>query len=404
MGDAARLRQVLLNLAGNAIKFTECGAVAIIVEPGGDTGEVRFLVRDTGIGISAKEQNRIFLEFEQADIGSSRKFSGTGLGLAISKRIIERLGGEIAVESTPGAGSNFHFSLALPSAGGPQEATVPRPALNGMGVLVVAPTALSASLVARQLMDWGARAALVGDEHAATLILRERAWRALLVDRALGADACTRLARATAAINRRIVLITPAERHEIAALKEAGFTGYLVKPLRADSLAAQMAAGDDGLDRAGGEARHIEPRDAGTARAVNALAVLVAEDNEINALLATSLLARLGHRPTVVRTGDAAVEACRAAQAAGGRYDLLLMDLHMPGGGGGIEATRRIRAMEADGGARRLPVFALTASVFDEDRAASLAAGMDGFLSKPFDRRQLIEVLARVSTAASLAA
>jgi PAS domain S-box-containing protein len=168
MGDAARLRQVLLNLAGNAIKFTECGTVAIIVEPVSATNnEVRFLVRDTGIGISAREQNRIFLEFEQADNGFARKFSGTGLGLAISKRIIERLGGEIGVESTPGAGSTFHVSLALPPAEEQRENLVDRPVLKGMDVLIVAPTALSASLVARRLTDWGARTSCAADEPVA---------------------------------------------------------------------------------------------------------------------------------------------------------------------------------------------------------------------------------------------
>jgi CheY-like chemotaxis protein len=164
-----------------------------------------------------------------------------------------------------------------------------------------------------------------------------------------------------------------------------------------------MATAEEGADRTGGPARQAEPRDGGIESATNGLAVLVAEDNEINALLAKSLLTRLGHRPTVVATGDAAVEACVAAQADGSPYDLLLMDLHMPGGDG-IEAARRIRTMEAARGGRRLPVFALTATAFDEDRAASLATGMDGFLIKPLERRQLLEVLARVSAAAALAA
>jgi PAS domain S-box-containing protein len=406
MGDAARLRQVLLNLAGNAIKFTESGTVAIIVEQGTERGtdQVRFLVRDTGIGVPAKEQERIFLEFEQADNDMSRKFSGTGLGLAISKRIIERMGGEIGVESTPGAGSTFHVSLMLPPAGGePQAGVVDQPTLDGTDVLIVAPTALSASLVARALMDWGARTCLVPEEHIAVSLLRERTWSAVLVDHALGSEACERLAHATAAINRRVVLITPAERHQIAALREAGFTGYLVKPVRAVTLAAQMTAADDGLDHSGQDARQAAAKDAGVARTTHGLAVLVAEDNEINALLAQALLARLGHKPTLVATGEAALKAWLAAQSAGDPYDLLLMDLHMPAGDG-IAAARAIRATEKERCARRVPIFALTANAFDEDRAASHAAGMDGFLVKPLDRRQLLDVLARISAAATRAA
>jgi PAS domain S-box-containing protein len=400
IGDAARLRQILLNLAGNAIKFTQGGGVTIAVEPADGAHEVRFLIRDTGIGIPAEEQDRIFLEFEQADTGSSAKSGGTGLGLAISKRIIERMGGEIGVESTPGAGSTFHLSLALPPAEEQDGAPCHRPALTGMDVLIVAPTTVTASLVARRLMDWGARTCLVADEHVANSLLRERTWSAVLIDRAIGADACERLAAAMAAIERRIVLVTPAERHAIAQLKQAGFTGYLIKPVRADSLATQMANAE--ADRTGSQAPQIAAAAASNCAAANPLAVLVAEDNEINALLATSLLTKLGHRPTVVGTGDATVDAWLAARERAEPYDLLLMDLQMPGGSG-FEAVGRIRAMEAQQGGRRLPIFALTATAFDEDRAKSIAAGMDGFLTKPLDRRQLLQALGGVP-AASLAA
>jgi CheY-like chemotaxis protein len=377
--------------------------VAVTVEPSEETGGVRLSVRDTGIGIPAKEHSRIFLEFEQAEGGPTRKYGGSGLGLAISKRIVERLGGTIAVESVPGTGSTFHFSLALAPAESLSGPMAGRPLLAGMDVLMVAPAALSASLVARHPNDWGARVCLVPDEQTACSLLRERTWGAILVDAAIGREACGRLARAMAAIKRRIVLIRPSERHAIAEFKEAGFTGYLVKPVRADSLAGRFAGMHEGFSRAEAQARQAEPcgvltRDSASKKGHSELAVLVAEDNEINALLAKALLSRLGHRPTVVATGDAAVEA-----TSGHPYDLLLMDLHMPGGDG-VEAVRRIRTLEAERGARRLPVFALTASAFEEDRAACVAAGMDGFLVKPLERAQLLEVLARVSAAASLAA
>src|SRR6266852_2159621 len=156
IGDAARLRQVLLNLAGNAVKFTEAGGVAVIVEPGIWPEDVSFTLRDTGIGVAADAQARIFLEFEQADDGPTRRFGGTGLGLAITKRIVERMGGRIALASTPGAGSSFHFPVTLPSAADGGQAFSP-PRLNGASVLIVAPSAIEAPLIARRLGRWGAR-------------------------------------------------------------------------------------------------------------------------------------------------------------------------------------------------------------------------------------------------------
>jgi PAS domain S-box-containing protein len=401
IGDAARLRQVLLNLAGNAIKFTERGGVAIIVEPGHGRDEVRFLVRDTGIGIAPEEQSRIFLEFEQADSGAARKFSGTGLGLTISKRLVERMGGDIAVESTPGAGSTFHVALPLPRSPETREAPFAPPDLAGTDVLLVAPTTTEAALVARRLIKWGARTCLVPDEEMASALVPERTWSTLLVDHALGDAACEWLARATPDLARRIVLITPAERHALPGLKQAGFTGYLVKPVRAASLAARMSDEEDMFEGTG-DGREDGASDARVSSS-NGLAILVAEDNEINALLAKALLQRLGHRPTIVTTGEAAVAAWLAGETAGGRFDLVLMDVHMPGSDG-IAATRTIRAIEAERGARRTAIIALTANALDEDRDACLAAGMDGFLTKPLERERLVDVLATAAKSTSLAA
>jgi PAS domain S-box-containing protein len=401
LGDAARLRQILLNLAGNAIKFTDTGGITITVERG-ELEQVRFVVRDTGIGIPAQQQSRIFLEFEQADAVASRKIGGTGLGLAISKRVVEHMGGKIGVESTPCVGSTFHISLPLPAAAEQEQVSLQRPNLAGADVLIVSPWVLNASLIARRLCDWGARTCVAPDEVSARSLLVEHAWSAVLLDYALGRDTCTRLGHAISS-DRRLVLIRPAERRDLAPLKQAGFTGYLVKPIRAASLAAQMTAGESGFEWAEHEATHLAMSQKGTADAPQGLAILVAEDNEINALLAKALLIRLGHRPTMVASGDAAVEAWHTCEAAGAHYDLLLMDLHMPGKNG-IEATRAIRALEEERGAGRVPIFALTANAFEEDRATSLAAGMDGFLTKPLERRQLMEILARVSKQAELAA
>jgi PAS domain S-box-containing protein len=398
VGDAARLRQVLFNLAGNAIKFTEAGGVSIIVEPNALSDMIAISVRDTGIGISTDDQARIFLEFEQADGSPTRKYTGTGLGLTISKRIVERMGGAIAVESVPGVGSTFRVSLPLPRAGDSDEPAVAIPDLTGCDVLIVAAAAIEASLLARRLQRWGARTTIVPDEHVAAAILPEQPWSAVLVDHALGTVTSEALARMAKVVERRIVLVTPAMRTELSSLKVAGFTGYLIKPVRAVSLAARFSP-DDAFDPGAA----IETADARCeTRAGRGLAILVAEDNEINALLARALLVKLGHRPTVAENGTAAIESWLAARAAGAAYDCVLMDLHMPGMDG-LEATRRIRAIEAEHNSARTPIVALTANVSAEDRDACLNAGMDGFLIKPLDRERLAAALT-ASSAAALAA
>ena len=408
VGDGPRLRQVLLNLAGNAIKFTEAGGAAILVAAGPRPDEIRFAVRDTGIGIAPGEQSRIFHEFEQADLTAARRFTGTGLGLAISQRIVERMGGRIAVESAPRQGSTFGFTLTLPRAAAASAATAPD--LSSRAALIVSASPIEAPLVVRRLQQWGAQTRITADVSEAAAALREAArpspkgfdkalekpWDTLLIDRALGLEACRSLAALAApTVARRIVLITPAERHELPALQAAGMNGYLVKPVRIVSLAAQvggapLGGAPDAFDRSAAPDR--APSVAGNAG--RAFTILIAEDNEINALLAHALLRRLGHRPTLARDGAAAVAAWHAARAAGAPYDLVLMDLHMPGTDG-IEATQRIRGAEHEG--KRTAIFALTADALSEDRDACLAVGMDGFLTKPLDRERLAEVLAQLA-------
>jgi signal transduction histidine kinase/CheY-like chemotaxis protein len=387
-GDAARLRQVLLNLAGNAVKFTARGGVAVTAEPGEDDATVRFVVRDTGVGISKADQERIFRDFEQADASPTRAHGGTGLGLAISKRIIEAFGGAITVESEEGEGSVFAFTLPLAAAHGDNDerAAFSAPDLTDAAVLIVASSPIEPALIARRLAHWGATHAIAPDEKAAVERLAERHWDAMLVDHAHAAtlSAIGQLASVNAA--RRIVLIAPNARHELAALNAAGFTNYLIKPVRAASLAALLR--DPAPMPIANEAT-LAP-DAHEPDPVKSLSVLVAEDNEINALLTRALLTKLGHRPHGATGGAAAVEAFCTARDAGEPYDLVLMDLHMPGIDG-LEAARRIRAQEH--GAARIPIVALTANAAAEDRAAAEGAGMDGFLTKPLDRDRLMRAL-----------
>ena len=400
VGDVARLRQVLINLAGNAIKFSEAGGVAIVVEPGIWPDEITFKVRDTGIGIAPEEQARIFREFEQAEAGATSNAGGTGLGLAISRRIVERMGGAIAVESMPGAGSMFEFSVKLAASDETSEVFA-APDLAGAAVMIVAPTSIEAALIARRLTRWGARTTIVPDDIIASVILPEREWDCVMLDHALGKDTIDKLLRMTRHVARRLVLMTPGARGELDDLKRAGFTGYLVKPVRAASLATRLRMGEDGFARIPDLADDIE-RARGAANS-HGLSILVVEDNDINALLARALLVKLGHRPTLAPNGAAALESFLAARTAGMQYDLVLMDVRMAGMDG-LEATRRIRAAEAAAESARIPIVALTANAFTEDRDACLAAGMDAFLTKPLDRERLAHALDAFSTQSSIAA
>jgi CheY-like chemotaxis protein len=390
IGDAGRLRQVLLNLAGNAVKFTDAGGLAVEALRGQEPDEIMFRVRDTGIGIPAEAQKRIFREFEQVETGAARRFAGTGLGLAISQRVVCQMGGTIFVDSRPGAGATFHFSVKLPPPDGAAPAALPK--LHGRAVLVVSSSPMAAPLLTEKLRGWGAAVTQVPSAADARGALRASEWHAVIVDGALGCDAAATLAGEAGRIPHRIVLVGPGERRDLEFLKRAGFSGYLIKPVRAASLAARFAA------RTPRDMPFAEVERAALPSSARRLSVLVAEDNDVNALLARALLVKLGHRPTVVSNGAAALAAWRTARVAA-PYDLVLMDVHMPGMDG-LEATRRIRELEA--GARRTPIFALTANAFADDRDACLAAGMDAFLTKPLDIGQLGDML--VSLAASPAA
>ncbi|MGA9082661.1 MAG: ATP-binding protein [Pseudolabrys sp.] len=390
VGDAARLRQVLLNIVGNAIKFTDKGGVTVVVEPGEDGNEIRFEVRDTGIGVKNEDLARIFLDFEQADGSSTRKFAGTGLGLAISRRIVERMDGRIAVTSEENIGSTFVVSVPLPPAPDAQNDIFTAPDLGHATVMIVAAAEIETSLLARRLGRWGAKTCTAIDERIAAALLPERQWDALLIDYPMVSSIIANGDLTKLGIPKRIALIRPTERHELPILKTVGFTGYLVKPVRAASLAARLTD-DDAFEHSPAEIA-AETAEASASANSKGLSILVAEDNEINALLARALLTRLGHRPTIASNGEAAVESWLAARAAGASYDLVLMDVQMPGMDG-LEAARCIRAAEAQAGSKRTHMLALTANVQADDHEAALAAGLDGLLVKPLDRERLREAL-----------
>ena len=399
IGDATRLRQVLLNLAGNAIKFTETGGVGVIVEAGADSGEIVFEVRDTGIGIAPEQQARIFHEFEQADGGSARKFGGTGLGLAISRRIVERMGGRIEVESAPGRRLELPRHRSAAARRRRRTRCAAPPDLAGLAVLIVAPATIEASLIERRLTRWGASAMHLAP-HLADMFA-QRHWDAVLVDHSIGAEAAGARRRDRRRAAHR-------SDHAGRAPPAAGAQGRGLRRLSGEAGSRRLAQGA-ARRRAG--LRRRRRRRAGHAAAMRGIVagarkplnVLVAEDNEINALLTRALLTRLGHRRPWPRAAPSRWSAGSAAREAGAPYDLILMDMHMPGIDG-LEAARRIRAAEAERDAPRTPIIALTANAFAEDREACLAAGMDGFLVKPLDRDRLAAALAEVADKAAIAA
>jgi CheY-like chemotaxis protein len=276
------------------------------------------------------------------------------------------------------------------------------PDLTGQSVMVVAIQGIEADLITRRLQSWGGQTCLVSDTDIAAALLPERNWHAVLVDDAIGRDAATAMAKSAQSHSpRRIVLVTPTTRHELQP--NSPFTGYLVKPLRAASLAARLAVTPDVAAPALADDAIAEPIVSAPAAASKGLSILVAEDNEINALLMRSLLTKSGHRVVIAIHGAAALESWLAARAAGAPYDLILMDLQMPQLDG-IEAAKRIRAHESAEPGLRTPILALTANTLVEDRYACFEAGMDGFLIKPLDRDKLHEALVALAAARHVAA
>jgi len=324
------------------------------------------------------------------------------LGLSISERIVKRMGGRITLESQVGVGSTFEVAVPLAASDAKDSDQKPfvAPDLAGQSILLVAPHAIEASLISRRLQRWGGQTCMVSDLAVARALLPERSWHTILLDHAFGAAELATLADAARVhATQRILMFTPAARQDLEL--SSAFTGYLVKPLRAASLAARLATaapevaapsvvGDPSIELAD----VVETSPLAPARGFS---VLVAEDNEINALLLRSLLARLGHRAVITTNGETALESWLAARSAGAPYDLVLMDVQMPQLDG-IETTRRIRACEAGHPGRLTPILALTANTLAEDRSACFEAGMDGFLVKPLDREKLADALAGLAT------
>jgi signal transduction histidine kinase/PleD family two-component response regulator/HPt (histidine-containing phosphotransfer) domain-containing protein len=404
-GDRGRLAQILTNLLSNAVKFTPEGEVAVEVTRDGIDDEqvagVRFVVRDTGIGIAGKDLDRLFESFQQADASTTRRFGGTGLGLAISRHLTQIMGGELAVASEVGQGSTFTFTIPFPPAEGELGKVPIQMELRGLKVLAVDDTATNRRVLEAYLGSWGMRVTSCPDGAEALEALQRAAERGEPFDVAVldfnmprmdGVELARRITEEPQLRSLRMVMLTSSGTGHAAA-REAGVTEFLTKPVRQsrlyDAIASAMYHAPAGRQvRARQTDEEDEDAMAATAeRSADGALILIAEDHDVNRILMEKLLVKRGHRTIAAATG---LEAVRLASA--GEVDLVFMDCQMPELDG-YSATRRIRADED--GRRRLPIVAMTAHAMAGDREKCLAAGMDDYVSKPLRPDEVDAMLAR---------
>ncbi len=397
-GDPDRLRQVLLNLAGNAIKFTDEGEVTVQIHLLTELEQAVHLqvaVRDTGVGIPEEAQARLFQPFTQADTATTRRFGGTGLGLTISKRLIQMMDGDITLESEPGVGSTFTFTVALRQATTPQAAP-DAPDLSGHTALIVDDESTARELLALRLAHWRMGFDVAADAETALQRLREahadgHTFDVALIDYQMpgtdGLQLAAQIGTDPALARTRCVLLSSAgPKPSGQTLAQHHLAAWITKPLHEDRLhqAIQQALGIASTPAATAQ----RPTDADTPLD---LQVLVAEDNAINQRVLKQMLAKIGAHATFANNGREAVDLLLTTEV-----DLVLMDCQMPVLDG-LAATREIRALPT--AVRDIPVIALTANVLPADREACLAAGMNEFLTKPIKREELRAALVRWSPA-----
>ncbi|MBM7866810.1 response regulator [Heliobacterium gestii] len=396
-GDEGRLRQVLLNLGGNAVKFTERGGVTILITPvDGSSHVLRFDVIDTGIGLSPVARQRLFQPFTQADGSTTRKYGGTGLGLSISRRIVEGMGGEIGVESEYGRGAQFWFTLPFAAEAEPAQAPA---VIREKRLLIIAEGGTGVTLT-RYGQAWGLHCHCVGNEDEAVRRLREASeaqapFDFVIVDDALPHQRFLETALRYREGDRRsafILLIEIDGRERGEAARDAGFFDYLIKPVKGAKFAASLAKAvmpeDQQRDKENWQGQQPEPiaAEIGDPSSSHKGEILVVEDNRSNQKLALLLLKRLGYQGHSVSTGREALAA-----VADRPYSLVLMDCQMPDMDG-YGATEAIRRREKESGGH-LPIIAMTANAMKGDRERCLAAGMDDYLTKPIRPDKLREIL-----------
>jgi CheY-like chemotaxis protein len=403
-GDAGRIRQVLLNLAGNAIKFTTKGEVSLEIKVLGtdETGtSVRCEVRDTGIGIPADRLESLFAPFTQVDTSTTRRFGGTGLGLSIVWRLVELMGGETGVESVEGVGSLFWFTAHFAPVVHSVQPHHPAPAsLKGRRVLMVDDNATNRKVLMGQLLLCGVEPVSASSADEALAVMRQalaenRPFDAALLDHLMpdrdGADLGRTIVQDEALKSTRLILLTSSgQRGDGQLFADIGFAAYLLKPVTQRDLTECLLL----VLANSAHSWHLQSQPMITRQALRAQRaqtrnrILLAEDNLVNQKVASRLLEKLGYRVDVVADGLAAVAAWQT-----GKFDLIIMDCQMPQMDG-YEATREIRRLQEGKG--HIPIVALTAHAMKGDEEKCRAAGMDDYLSKPIDRAKLESCLERL--------
>ena len=403
-GDSGRLRQVLMNLVGNAIKFTEKGEVGLKVQMEAAHDHdftLRFTVADSGIGIPKEKLQSIFDPFSQADTSTTRKYGGTGLGLTISSRLVGMMGGKIGVESEPGRGSQFHFTARL----GIADTRVievgmiaPPEILRGVKVLIVDDNRTYRRILEGMLGRWEMKSTSAQDGEEALTKLSEaqeagQLFALILMDMHMpkmdGFELIERIRQGSTSSTATIMMLTSAgHRGDAVRCQELGVAAYLMKPIRQSELREAIARVLGAREQKGAIPLITRYSLHDAREPASSLRVLLAEDNPVNQRLASRLLEKRGHSVVVAGNGVEALEA-----VAKESFDLVFMDVQMPVMDG-FEATMAIRKREEPGG-MRLPVVALTAHAMKGDREKCLAAGMDGYLTKPIRPQELDEVLGK---------
>jgi CheY-like chemotaxis protein len=398
-GDPLRLGQVLLNLVGNAIKFTETGEVTVSVACREDLAQsaiLRFEVADTGPGISEEAQSRIFENFSQADGSTTRKHGGSGLGLPISRQLVEMMGGIVKLESVPRIGSKFSFEVRFEKQQAvPQNESDQSSMLDGVRGLIVTANATARNTLQAQIGNWGMHSRTVDTPDQALAVLRQAAARGaqydlVIIDNALGGMGAISLAKAIKAdaklSDARLVMLMPVGRHgDVNEARQAGISMCLSKPVRQSALLDCLVS----VMAKTGEATALMQEENGSVQSSRHRGgrLLLAEDNSVNQEVALGILNIEGCDVTVAKNGVEAIDLFLASE-----FDLVLMDCHMPEMDG-FEATRKIRDLEHQNGRRRIPIIALTANAMQQDRDECLSAGMDDHLSKPYSRMQMRAML-----------
>ncbi len=407
-GDPGRIRQVLTNLVGNAIKFTEEGEVVLraeLVEEDPEKATVRISVKDTGIGMTEEQQARVFESFSQADASTTRRYGGTGLGLAISRQMARLMDGEIGVESEPGVGSTFFFTLPLrKQPGDARRAPAPPADLRDLRVLIVDDNATNRHILRKQLLSWAmendeAEDGFAAIEELRAAVGRDEPYGLAILDMQMpgmdGIELAQRISDDPAIADVRMILLTSiGQRGDGDGARRAGVEAYLTKPVRQSELYDAIATVIGSPDPAGEDGAPLVTRH--TLREMSTEHrphLLLAEDNPVNQKVAARMLERLGYRVDVAQNGLEALEALKR-----NRYAAVLMDVQMPGMDG-HEATVQIRRREAElawqGKGQSTPIIAMTANAMQGDREKALAAGMDDYLTKPVRQEELEEILAR---------